>query len=111
MPETIADRVHPDELDVTETEPDLCTEIYVLVEVVQDVFEFGDPPEERSERRLLADYPEGEGACLTAPDQSYRLWEGIPDSRLCIVPGCAHNVHLERPELFSSIVLDFLTAG
>lgn len=45
----------------------------------------------------------------TAPDQSYRLWEGIPDSRLCIIPGCAHNVHLERPELFSSIVLDFLT--
>ena len=47
----------------------------------------------------------------TAPDESYRLWEGIPDSRLCIVPGCAHNVHLERPELFSDIVLDFLTAG
>ena len=47
----------------------------------------------------------------TAPDQSWRLWEGIPDSRLCIVPGCAHNVHLERPELFSDIVLDFLTGG
>ena len=45
----------------------------------------------------------------TAPDQSYRLREGIADSRLCIVPGCAHNVHLERPELFSGIVLDFLT--
>ena len=47
----------------------------------------------------------------TAPDQSWRLWEGIPDSRLCIVPGCAHNVHLERPELYSDIVLDFLTTG
>ena len=47
----------------------------------------------------------------TAPDQSYRLWEGIAGSRLCIVPGCAHNVHLERPELFSDIVLDFLTGG
>lgn len=47
----------------------------------------------------------------TAPDQSYRLFEGIPDARLCVVPGCAHNVHLERPEIFSSVVLDFLTAG
>jgi pimeloyl-ACP methyl ester carboxylesterase len=46
----------------------------------------------------------------TSPDQSYRLWEGIPDCQLCSVPGCAHNVHLERPELFSSIVLDFLTS-
>ena len=53
----------------------------------------------------------GDSDRSTPPDQSYRLWEGISDSRLCIVPGCAHNVHLERPELFSSIVLDFLTAG
>ncbi|MCB1743181.1 MAG: alpha/beta fold hydrolase [Gammaproteobacteria bacterium] len=44
----------------------------------------------------------------TAPDQSYRLWQGIAGSELCVVPGCAHNVHLERPELFSSVVLDFL---
>ena len=73
VPETVAYRVHPDELDQTETEPDLCTEIYVLVEVVQDVFEFADPSEERSELRLLADHPEGECACSTAPDQSYRV--------------------------------------
>jgi 2-hydroxy-6-oxonona-2,4-dienedioate hydrolase len=45
----------------------------------------------------------------TSPDQSYRLWQAIPNAQLCIVPGCAHNVHLERPEWFSSIVLDFLT--
>jgi pimeloyl-ACP methyl ester carboxylesterase len=44
----------------------------------------------------------------TSPDQSYRLWEGIPDSRLCVVPGCAHNVHLERGGLFADVVLDFL---
>ena len=53
----------------------------------------------------------GDSDRSTAPDQSYRLWEGISHSRLCIAPGCAHNVHLERPELFSSVVLDFLTAG
>lgn len=47
----------------------------------------------------------------TTPAQSYRLWEAIPHARLCIVPGCAHNVHLERPELYSRIVLDFLTEG
>ena len=87
VPETVADRVHPDELDQTETEPDLCTEIYVLVEVVQDVFEFADPPEERSERRLLADYPEGEGACLTAPDQSYRCGRGFPTLVCASSPG------------------------
>lgn len=47
----------------------------------------------------------------TAPDQSYRLWAGIANSQLCVVPGCAHNVHLERPELFTAIVLEFLTAS
>ena len=46
----------------------------------------------------------------TAPDQSYRLHEAIADSALCVLPGCAHNVHLERPELFATIVLEFLTA-
>jgi 2-hydroxy-6-oxonona-2,4-dienedioate hydrolase len=52
----------------------------------------------------------GDSDRSTAPDQSYILWEGIADSQLCIVPGCAHNVHLERPELFDAILLEFLTA-
>ena len=47
----------------------------------------------------------------TAPDQSYRLWEGIEGSQLCVVPGCAHNVHLERPDLFEAAVLEFLTGS
>jgi 2-hydroxy-6-oxonona-2,4-dienedioate hydrolase len=47
----------------------------------------------------------------TAPDQSYRLWQNIAGSQLCVVPGCAHNVHLERPELFAAIVIEFLTAS
>lgn len=45
----------------------------------------------------------------TTPDNSFRLSKALVNSELCIVPGCAHNVHLERPELFSSVVLDFLT--
>lgn len=44
----------------------------------------------------------------TSPDLSYRLWQGIRDCQLCIVPGCAHNVHLERPEFFAHVVLEFL---
>lgn len=44
----------------------------------------------------------------TRPSESVVLWEGIPDSRLCVLPDCAHGAHMERPDLFNSIVLDFL---
>jgi pimeloyl-ACP methyl ester carboxylesterase len=43
-------------------------------------------------------------------DQAYALREGIAESQLCIAPGCAHNVHLESPELFGQVVRDFLLA-
>jgi pimeloyl-ACP methyl ester carboxylesterase len=43
-------------------------------------------------------------------DQAFALREGIEGSQLCIAPGCAHNVHLESPELFSQVVRDFLLA-
>lgn len=36
------------------------------------------------------------------------LWRGIPDCRLAVVPGCAHNVHMEKPAIFNAIVRDFL---
>ena len=36
------------------------------------------------------------------------LARGIPDARLCILPDCAHNVHLEKPALFNQVVADFL---
>ena len=48
-------------------------------------------------------------------DRSYGLEDavglarGIPNARLCILPDCAHNVHLEKPELFNQIVADFLS--
>jgi len=41
-------------------------------------------------------------------DQAIALSERIKGSRLCIAPGCAHNVHLEDPEFFNQVVGDFL---
>jgi len=47
-------------------------------------------------------------------DRSYEwsqpeaLWRGIPGARLAVVPGCAHAVHMEKPDLFNALVLDFL---
>jgi pimeloyl-ACP methyl ester carboxylesterase len=40
--------------------------------------------------------------------QPERLWRGIKGCRLAVVPGCAHNVHMEKPNLFDAIVKDFL---
>ncbi len=50
-------------------------------------------------------------------DQSYqwelpeKLWRGIPDSSLSVIPGCSHAVHLEKPHLFNAILLDFLSVA
>lgn len=41
--------------------------------------------------------------------QTERLWRGIRDASLAVVPGCAHAVHLEKPFLFNRLVRDFLT--
>jgi pimeloyl-ACP methyl ester carboxylesterase len=41
-------------------------------------------------------------------DQCEMLWRGIPRSSLAVCPGCAHNVHFEKPELFNLLVTDFL---
>jgi pimeloyl-ACP methyl ester carboxylesterase len=40
--------------------------------------------------------------------QPEALWRNIPGASLAVVPGAAHNVHLEKPELFNAIVEDFL---
>lgn len=42
--------------------------------------------------------------------QTEKLWQGIHEARLAVVPGCAHAVHLEKPELFNTLVQDFLDA-
>jgi len=40
--------------------------------------------------------------------QPEALWRGIADSSLAVIPNCAHNVHLEKPEMFTNILEDFL---
>ncbi len=42
--------------------------------------------------------------------QPESLWQGISDSYLAVMPGCAHNAHMEKPGLFNMIVDDFLSA-
>lgn len=44
----------------------------------------------------------------TKPSDSVVLWEGIPGSEFCVLPNCAHGAHLENPELFNRVVLDFI---
>ncbi len=43
--------------------------------------------------------------------QVERLWRDIPNSHLAVLPNCSHAVHLEQPELFNTLVLDFLAGG
>ncbi|MGX1096494.1 alpha/beta fold hydrolase [Amorphus sp. MBR-141] len=40
--------------------------------------------------------------------QPEALWRGIAGASLAVVPGCAHNVHQEKPHLFEALVADFL---
>ena len=41
--------------------------------------------------------------------QIERLWTSIPRAGLAVVPGCAHAVHLEKPEIFNAVLADFLS--
>ncbi len=47
-------------------------------------------------------------------DRSYawhqieQLWCTIPSASLAVVPGSAHAVHLEKPDIFNALVADFL---
>jgi pimeloyl-ACP methyl ester carboxylesterase len=41
-------------------------------------------------------------------DQTEMLWRGIPRSSLAVCPGCAHNVHFEKPDLFNLLADGFL---
>ena len=40
--------------------------------------------------------------------QPEALWRSIPSTQLGIIPGAAHNAHLERPKLFNQMLLGFL---
>lgn len=50
----------------------------------------------------------GERERTAPPDTALQLARELPGSSLCILPGCAHAAHLERPELFNQIVGQFL---
>lgn len=40
--------------------------------------------------------------------QPEALWRGIATADLAVVPGVAHNVHLEKPHVFNALLADFL---
>lgn len=40
--------------------------------------------------------------------QPEALWHGIADADLAVVPGAAHNVHMEKPGIFNALLGDFL---
>ena len=40
--------------------------------------------------------------------QPEKLWRQIPAAQLAVIPGCAHAVHLEKPQLFNAVLSDFL---
>ena len=42
-------------------------------------------------------------------DQVDTINKNINNSRLEIVKGCAHNVHLEQPEKFNELIKNFLS--
>ncbi|SLN69872.1 2-hydroxy-6-oxononadienedioate/2-hydroxy-6-oxononatrienedioate hydrolase [Roseovarius albus] len=41
--------------------------------------------------------------------QTEQLWRSIPQAELAVVPGCAHAVHLEKPNIFNALLSDFLS--
>ncbi len=44
----------------------------------------------------------------TRPSDSIVLWEGIEGAELCVLPGCAHGAHMEKPALFNRVLAEFL---
>lgn len=40
--------------------------------------------------------------------QIHVLWKEVPSAALAVVPGCAHAVHAEKPDLFVKLLNDFL---
>ncbi len=51
----------------------------------------------------------GDGDRTYKWSQPEQLWKRIPNANLAVVPGCAHAVHLEKPDLFNALLMDFLS--
>lgn len=47
---------------------------------------------------------------MISAEHTLRLYRGIPDSELAVVPGTSHALIIEKPDLCNRIILDFLTA-
>lgn len=43
--------------------------------------------------------------------QTQALWSGITGAALCVLPDCAHLAHLEHPDAFASVVMQFLNTA
>jgi pimeloyl-ACP methyl ester carboxylesterase len=52
----------------------------------------------------------GDGDRAYPWSQPQQLWQTIPHAQLAVIPGCAHAVHLEKPELFNAMLGNFLDA-
>jgi hypothetical protein len=46
---------------------------------------------------------------MISAEHTLRLYLGIPDSELAIVPGTSHALIIEKPDPCNRIILDFLT--
>jgi 2-hydroxy-6-oxonona-2,4-dienedioate hydrolase len=53
----------------------------------------------------------GDRDFATTPEHALSMWKAISGSRLCIVPGCSHGIHLEKPDVFNKVVGTFLSSG
>jgi len=42
--------------------------------------------------------------------QTEQLWQTIPSASLAVIPDCAHASHLEKPELFNTILKGFFAS-
>lgn len=47
----------------------------------------------------------------TKPAESVAIWQQVPASQLCVIPNTAHGLHMEKPDLFNRVVLDFVLGG
>jgi 2-hydroxy-6-oxonona-2,4-dienedioate hydrolase len=50
----------------------------------------------------------GEGDRSYTWSQIEKLWRTIPGASLAVLPACSHALHLERPALFHTLLLEFL---
>ncbi|MDB5082276.1 MAG: alpha/beta hydrolase fold protein [Chloroflexi bacterium] len=51
----------------------------------------------------------GDRDFIISLDQTIDIYKAIPESELCILPATNHVITMERPELSTTIILDFLT--